>query len=469
MTAVLVTFGLALFTVIAPTRALFIGMGGVLTAAYLFASNIPLQVLGIEEFIRYSKEPFIVALLARYAITAWDSHAFGRRSAALAGPAHPRILASRGAVLALLFLLVWSVVSVVQTGLVGFAGYVRGVIFPAVMLLYLNGVDDVSVRKLGDGIAVGAVALLAFLLLVSTVHLHVDPNFLIPESFRNRLDYDEPYRSLVAYGDIRRYQSFFGDPNRSAIVCILALWFCSIGKLRPLRWVIFALVAALLWLTQSRTGMLVAGLWGLYLFVRPNPSRDMPVVAMIGLLIVSTGVGMWVVFSTRAGSIEEVSRAILWMGVAQHIVSSAPLFLFGEGFGWVGQTGGTFAVSEAIQLTSASGRTVALNVIDNSYLTIVSSLGAVGAVAVFAFYRAVLTSMAAHIRSSQERRQFWMLASLIAFWAMFFDALVSYPWTFLFPLVLRYAVAGAPSTGCVDVSARGQAIARGPVSVAPER
>jgi hypothetical protein len=145
------------------------------------------------------------------------------------------------------------------------------------------------------------------------------------------------------------------------------------------------------------------------------------------------------------------------------------MFLFGEGFGWVGQTGGAFAVSEAVQLTSASGRSVALNVIDNSYLTIISSLGAVGGVAVFAFYKAVLTGMAAHIGSSQERRQFWMIAWLIGFWAMFFDALVSYPWTFLFPLLLRYAAAAATPTAYVDARAGGQVMSCRPLSIAPER
>jgi hypothetical protein len=163
-----------------------------------------------------------------------------------------------------------------------------------------------------------------------------------------------------------------------------------------------------------------------------------------------------------------VSRAILWMGVAQHTMSSLPLLLVGEGFGWVGQTGGTFAVSEAIQLTSASGRTVALNVIDNSYLTLISSLGIIGAAGVIAFYGSVLAGMAAHIRSRRERRQFWILVLLIAFWAMFFDALVSYPWTFLFPLILRYA-AVPPSPVCADANAGRDSIVHQCALATPER
>jgi hypothetical protein len=457
MIAVLLTFTLAVVAVLSPSRTLFAGTAALLTGAYLFASNIPLEVFGVEEFIRYSKEPLIIAVLGRFMLSAWRRQLLAPQRLGAMPSSQPQIWTNVGRG-AFVVLIAWSAVSLYRMGAPGIVGYFRGVIFPAVVLLYLNGIDDTHFRKLGDAIAAMSVLLIAFLALASLAHLYYDPDFLIPESFRNRLDYEAPYRTLVAYGDIRRYQSFFGDPNRMALVCILALWFASVGRTRALRWIVFAVVAYLLWLTQSRSGMLLAGLWGLYLFLRPNPSRYIPIVAMIGSLVAVSGAVVWLSFSTRAGSIEEVSRAVLWLGVGQHIVSSWPVLLLGEGFAWVGQSGGTFVASEAIQLTTASGRTLALNVIDNSYLTILSSLGAIGSLAWFVFYKDALAAMAARLSDRGRRRQFWVLVGLIGMWSLFFDALVSFPWTFLFPLLLRYAAVAAHCTRDAHADAGGEGV-----------
>lgn len=461
MIAVLLTFALAVLAVVSPSRTLFIGMTALLTVAYLFAANIPIEAFGIEEFVRYSKEPVILAVLARFAFSAYRRQLLATLGAGRAEG--QRCVWSNAGRIAFVLLLAWSFVSLYRTGAAGFAGYVRGIVFPAALLLYLGAIDDQHFRRLGDIVAAGSVALLAFLALISLAHLYYDPAFLIPDSFRNRLDYDAAYRSMVAYGDIRRYQSFFGDPNRTAIVCILALWFASIGPLRRLRWVLFGITAYLLWLTQSRTGMLLAGAWGLYLFLRPNPARQMPIVAVIGSIVAVGAAAVWLAFSTRAGSIEEVSRAIIWFGVAEHIVSSLPVLLVGEGFGWVGQSGGSFVASEAVQLTSASGRSLALTVIDNSYLTIVSGVGIIGALALFVFYRNVLANMAAHLPGRAQRRQFWMLVWLIAAWSLFFDALVSFPWTFLFPLLLRYAAVAPRPENASHTHRPGDSVATTPL------
>lgn len=440
MIAVLFAFGLSLLVMFSPGTTLFLGAAVTLTSVYLFAANIPLTLFGIDEIIRYSKEPLILMVFFRFAFEVWNLR-LRRQTASTGAPAiaQARMAWTNAGKFAFALLIAWSGITLVQAGIAGLLGYVRGVLFPVALLLYLTTISDTTVQRVGDAVAISAVVFIALLFACALIHLYVDAQFLIPESFRNRLDYDLPYRSVVEYGTIRRYQSFFGDPNRAAIVCLIALWIASIGRLRPWRWIIFAMVAPLLWFTQSRTGMLVMALWGLYLVLRPNPARDLPAVLIIASIFVVMAVATWLFFSNRAGSVEEVSRAIIWFGIAQHVISSPFIFFFGEGFGWVGQVGGTFNVSDAVQLTSSSGRTLALTVVDNSYLTLLSSLGIVGTLTVVVFYRDVLRSMAARMHDRRLRRQFWMMVSLMGVWSFFFDALVSFPWTFLFPLVLRYA------------------------------
>jgi hypothetical protein len=451
MIGMLIAFSLALVVVFSPGKKLFLWSAFALTGVYLFAANIPLSLFDVEEFIRYSKEPLILAVFLRFFFELWR-YAVRRSGESATATVSSAIAWGRSAQFWFVVLFVWCALTVVQTGIAGLFGYIRGILFPAALLLYLSVVDDDKLRQVGDAMAIVSVVLVAFLFACALIHLYVDPQFLIPESFRNRLDYDLPYRTVVEYGSIRRYQSFFGDPNRTAIVCLIALWLTSIGRARRLRWPAYGLVAAILWFTQSRTGMLVAALWGLYLLLRPNPKRDLPAVSIIALILGVLAVGVWLFFSSRAGSLEEVSRAIIWFAIVQHIMSSPLLLLFGEGFGWVGQVGGTFNVSESIQLTSSSGRTLALSVVDNSYLTLLSSLGLIGTMAFVAFYRDVLKTMAARVSDPRQRRQFWILVALIALWSFFFDALVSFPWTFLFPVVLRYAASQSSAQSLLDSS-----------------
>lgn len=458
MSGVLIAFALALIAICSPGKVLFLGTAALLTGVYLFAANVPLAMFGIEEFVRYSKEPLILAVFARFLFELWRC-TLQRRQLGEGAVLASGELAWRGlGKISFVVMIAWCGVTFVQTGVAGLLGYVRGLLFPAVLLLYLSGISNTKMRQVGDAMAAASVAFIAFIFACSLIHLYVDPQFLIPDSFRNRLSYDLPYRSVVEYGSIRRYQSFFGDPNRTAIVCLIALWLTSIGPTKTLRWPVFVLVAALLWFTQSRTGMLVAALWALYLLLRPNPKRDLPAVLIIAMLLGAVASGVWLSFSSRAGSIEEVSRAIIWLGIIQHMIASPFVLLFGEGFGWVGQVGGTFNVSEAIQLTSSSGRTLALSVVDNSYLTLLSGLGLVGTIAFFGFYRDVLRSMAARVTEPRLRRQFWMLVALIALWSFFFDALVSFPWTFLFPVLLRYGTARSDSLASEKSRLSGTAI-----------
>lgn len=433
---------------IVPGRAHFLCASLAAVALYLFASNIPESAFGIEEFVRYTKEPIILSVILRFVFNGYfkfrevSLRNFAMNSARLKIPGGSYQLSLGGLTKntkrLIVFVLLWSLMSLALTGLEGFLGYIRGIVFPVFFIFYLISIENSEIEKLTAYIGRLAVLFLLFLSASAFFHISSDPNFLITESFRNRLDYSASYQTLVVYDSVVRYQSFFGDPNRAALVFLISMWFTKFIEIHLLHIFAILVTIALVWLTESRTGMLIAVAWFSYQLVEHRRFK-------IGSLLVGAGgiaalvlLVIWSSHSTRSGAVEEVSRDIIWKGVVSHLFSSPHKLLIGEGFGWVGQSGGNRVSVDSVQLTSSSGGESSLNVIDNSYLTLLSSVGIVGLMPLVFLYGNYFVYLRLSCLGERQYRDILFLGSLFLAWSFTFDALVSFPWTFLFPILIRF-------------------------------
>lgn len=433
-------FALCFLAIISPKPATFLGLAVLLSAAYLVATNAPITVLGIEDFVRYSKEPLILSVFIRYGAVLINGSTSGsiRRASRCYrfGPAVS--IANPIAKWSLVFILLWALASLKMTGIEGFVGYLRGIAFPAILLLYVNSIDDSRLFVIARRIGLGCFLAIVLIGVFAAIHLNLDPEFGIPDSFRNRLDYYSAYQSVVEYGQVRRYQSFFGDPNRVALVSLLALWFWSVVSTDKMRWLIVPFVLAIIWTTESRAGLVVFVLWCGYLLLRRTTWKKIPFVIFVVSLVAASAGWAWVTHASRSGSVEEISRDLIWTSVANHALSSPRVLLVGEGFGWIGQRGANRVESSEIELTSASGRESSLNVIDNSFLTLLADLGLMGLIPIALFYTHILRAMSLRVGDSLARRDFFVIVFLLGVWSVFFDALISFPWTLFFPVLLRF-------------------------------
>jgi len=413
---------------------------------YLFLSNIPATFFGIDDFLRYIKEPMIMIILIKSLF-----HLFKIKNV-FSYTTNPLIAQVDGIYkrnlyknnlnelrIALFALILMSFMSLFHNGINGFFGYFRGIILPGSFFFLLLYVKDSHLEPFAKRLGNTASIVLVLLLIFAIIHMFVDQDFMIPDMFKNRLDASQAYASIIQYGDVKRYQSFFGDPNKLSLVVLLLYWFAWPFRKTLGRVLLTLSVVYILMISESRSALILLFLWiTLVLFdkVKNKAVFYLILFSMLVFIIV-----LWHGFSSRSGATINVDRASIWSSVVVYLLNSPFTFLFGNGFNSIGQQGYDYMLIEGLYVTASDGMSIALNVIDNSYISLVLFIGLFGTIILLFFYSRLIYLMQPIDSSKRQIYFYWAIVILLSLWCFVFDSLISFPWTILFPILIRmYAV-----------------------------
>tara|TARA_Y100001958_G_C21247291_1_gene578402 strand:+ start:733 stop:2034 length:1302 start_codon:yes stop_codon:yes gene_type:complete len=326
-----------------------------------------------------------------------------------------------------------------QTGLWGGIQYTRAIICPVLLFFCLVGSKSFlsgtySYEKRNERIGLFCFAMLLFLFLFSILHLLGYGNSWGFETLRNRINPDIMGSPFTSYSSVKRYQSFFGDPNKFAL-CVALLNFFIFSSLRArklyLPTVIFS--GFLVLFAESRAGYILYFMSLLFLFrYRLDNSNKLNtfVAAIVFSLIAAFSALIMFYWSSRYGVQIETSRIDLWIPLLKYI-STNPIILFlGSGFGSIGQVGYEFTTN--IEIFTSSGRTV--NVIDSSFMSLIFFHG-LSSSFIFLGYGVVIKK-AYNCARLQSRMSLHIIFASIIFYSILYDSLLTFPWSFLFILLI---------------------------------
>jgi len=413
---------------------------------YLFLSNIPVTVFGIDDFLRYTKEPMLMIILTKslfhlFKIKNVFSYATTLPIVQTDNTYERNLYQKKLSYLrvALFALILMSFMSLFHTGVTGLFGYFRGIVLPSSFFFLLLSIQDSHlesfVKKLGNMSSI----FLVLLLILAIIHMFVNQDFMIPDAFKNRLDASQAYTSIIQYGDVKRYQSFFGDPNRLSLVVLLLYWFGWPFRKTLGRILLTLSVVYILLISESRSALILLFLWIAWVFFDKVRSKAAVIFILFSVLVFIAI--FWYEFSSRSGVTINIGRGALWSSVATYLLNSPFTLLFGNGFNSIGQQGYGYMLIEGLHVTASDGTSIALNVIDNSYLSLVLFIGLFGTIILLFFYSRLIYLMQPITSSKRHIYYYWVIVVLLSVWCFVFDALISFPWTILFPLLIRmYAI-----------------------------